>query len=532
MVGALYLVGGSADGLLDIARDVTPRIEICGPGELLLDLSGSMRLFGHPRAVAQELRRAAAGRGLRVGVAVAGTCTAARLLARARGQGTGEQGTGDIVVEPGAEAAAVAPLPLALLADMANEEPSSHRHTLAPSHRRTAAPPHRRTCPRTIALSHRRTQPRTLAPSHPLLSTFRRWGLRTLGDLAALPADEVAARLGTDGLRWHRLAAARDLRPLRPAVPEERFEQALDLDWPIEGLEPLSFVLGRLLEPLAADLDRRGRGAAVVHLRLHLVTRAVHERSLELPAPMRDARTLRTLLLLDLESHPAPAAIDRVVVAADPTAARVLQCSLLHRPLPSPEQLSTLRARLSALMGEGRCGSPAVVDSWQPGACGLKPFEPREASGRHGPQRHRGTEEGPQNLCVSVPLRPVGANNASNRPAAALRRFRVPVPARVRVEHGRPVRLRTDRRGLGGGRVAECAGPWRTSGGWWIDRAPKPQRHRGTEEGPTSLCVSVSLWPVEAWDRDEWDVTLGDNATYRAFRDRGTGAWFLEGIYD
>ena len=45
----------------------------------------------------------------------------------------------------------------------------------------------------------------------------------------------------------------------------------------------------------------------MLHVRLRLVTRDVHERSLELPVPMRDARTLRTLLLLDLESHPPPA---------------------------------------------------------------------------------------------------------------------------------------------------------------------------------------------------------------------------------
>jgi hypothetical protein len=34
------------------------------------------------------------------------------------------------------------------------------------------------------------------------------------------------------------------------------------------------------------------------------------------------------------------------------------------------------------------------------------------------------------------------------------------------------------------------------------------------------------------WDRDEWDVTLSDGATYRLCRDRATSAWFLEGSYD
>jgi protein ImuB len=296
-----------------------------------------------------------------------------------------------------------------------------------------------------------------------------------------LPPDAVAARLGQPGVQLQRLAHGEDLRPLRPAVPEERFEQALDLEWPIDGLEPLSFVLGRLIEPLAAHLDRRGRGAAVLHVRLHLVTRAVHERALQLPTPIKDARTLRTLALLDLESHPPAAAIDRVVVAVDPTPARVLQFSLLTRPLPSPEQLSTLMARLSALMGEGRCGSPAAVDTWQPGAFAMKPFAPEKTG--HG-------------------LRwPVGVNGV----AVALRRFRIPVPARVRVEQGRPIRVITDRRGLAGGGVRRCAGPWRTAGNWWTERT---------------------------WERDEWDVTLSDGATYRVFRDRGTDAWFLEGVLD
>jgi protein ImuB len=286
---------------------------------------------------------------------------------------------------------------------------------------------------------------------------------------------------------WQRVALGQDAQPLVPAVVEERFEQALDLEWPIDGLEPLSFVLSRLLEPLSARLERRDRGAAVLHVRLHLVTRTVHERSLQLPAPMRDARTLRTLALLDLESHPPDAAIDRVVVAIDPTPGRVLQFSLLTRPLPSPEQLSTLMARVSALMGEGRCGSPTDMDSWQPGAFAMKPFAPRDSSDSH-------------------PI-PVDAMNAAAPPVIALRRFRFPVPARVRVEDGRPIRVTTDRPGVSGGRVQTGAGPWRTSGEWW------------SEAG-------------DAWNRDEWDVALSDGATYRVFRERDADRWFVEGVVD
>ena len=440
MFGALYAAEGmSPDALALVAREFSPRIEICNvPGngearEITLDLSGLSRLFGDARTIGQELRRTAADHGLRVRVAIASTRTTARLHAHFR--------AGLTVIEPGTEAASLAPLPIGLLSILDD----------------------------TVDLQ-----------------TVKRWGLRTLGDMAALPADDVAARLGQDGVRWQRIARGEDERPLIPAIVEERFEQSLDLEWPIDGLEPLSFVLGRLMEPLSAHLERRGRGAAVLHVRLRLVTRAMHERSLELPAPMRDARTLRTLALLDLESHPPSAAIDQVTVAVDPTPGRVLQFSLLTRPLPSPEQLSTLMARLTALMGEGRCGSPVEIDSWQPGVFAMKPFG-------NGTLNHAPPDPG---------------SRIPDPGTVALRRFRFPVPARVLHEHGNPQRVTTDRRGLSGGRVERCAGPWRTSGGWW-----------GSEAGTQ-------------WDRDEWDVTLRDGATYRIFRDRALNRWFIEGIVD
>ena len=467
---------GPADILRDVAADFSPRFERRGDA-VVLDLAGLDRLFGHPRAIADALRTAIVDRGLRAHVAIAGTCTAAHLLAAHHSHPV-------TVVERGGDADAVAPLPLERLAQL-HAVPSQLNAVLAPLN----------------------------AVNPEFLPTFRRWGLRTLGDLAALPADAVSARLGAEGLRCHRLAQGHDLRPLQPDVPVERFEQAFDLEWPIEGLEPLSFVLGRLLEPLAAHLERRGRGAAVLHLRLHLVTRTLHERSLQLPAAMRDARTLRTLLLLDLESHPPPAAIDRVVVAADPTPARVLQFSLLARPLPSPEQLSTLMARLSALMGEDRCGSPVVVDSWKPGAFAMKGFNPGSGI------RDAGSENHPKTGARAPIFPDPGSRIPDPRsPALALRRFRIPVPARVRAHEGTPLHLAIDRRGLTGGTVQSAAGPWRTSGNWWNDapgsRTPDPASQ------------------ASSWDRDEWDVALGDGVAYRVFRERGSGAWFLEGVFD
>jgi protein ImuB len=434
--------GTRGEALLPVARDFSPRVEWGGTSDVVLDVDGLERLVGDPPTIAAELRRTAADRGLQVRVAIAPTRTAARLLVHAH--------PGLTVVARGDERRALAPLSLDRLA---------------------------------VAVADPEAWPDEVL-------TLRRWGLRTLGDLAALPDAAVAARLGQRGVAWQKLARGEDARPLVPAAPEERFEQALDLEWPIEELEPLSFVLGRLMEPLSAHLERRDRGAAVLHVRLHLITREVYERSLQLPAPMRDARTLRTLALLDLESNPPPAAIDRVVVAVDPTPGRVVQFSLLTRPLPSPEQLSTLMARLTALMGEGRCGSPQTVDSWRPGIFAMRPFAPRDqlpAPDGHCPRRR------------SAPLA------ECHGPRTALRRFRHPIAVRIRLENGAPARVMTDRRGLAGGRVAACAGPWRSSGAWWDS---------------------------ELWNRDEWDVTLQGGETYRLFHDRESGSWFVEGSVD
>jgi protein ImuB len=512
--GALSIVEGAPSGVLEeVAREFSPRLEVYSHTEIGLDLCGLTRLFGDARTIAEELRRTAADRGLRVRVAIAGTRTAARLLVRHR--------AGLTIVEPGNEAAAVAPLPIALLSDLVTIDETHEPRT---SHSRT--------------LNVRIPDPGSRIPD--VIATFRHWGLRTLGDLAALPADDLAARLGRQEADWQRLARGEDTRPLVPAVPEERFEQSLDLEWPIEELEPLSFVLGRLMDQLEAHLEQRDRGAAVLHVRLHLIktdgtTRDVHERSLQLPVAIRDARTLRTLALLDLESNPPPAAIDRVTVAVDPTPGRIVQFSLLTRPLPSPEQVSTLMARLHALMGETRCGSPAMVDSWEPGAFAMKQFMPPDISTRHSnydTQRHRDTENRTSrslihNLSASVPRCVVEMKEDS--PAAALRRFRDPVPIRVNVKLGKPSSVSIMKRGLNGGAVASCAGPWRTSGGWWESRIPDL---KSRIPNPESRVPSPGSRAPDPWDRDEWDVALTDGSTYRLFRERHSDKWFLEGVVD
>ncbi len=523
MFAALYSVAAPVDTLMRAAQVFSPRVEVTGR-LVLCDLHGVERLFGGARDVADHLRRALVDAGA-VRLAVAPTHTAAALLA------LGRPGV-SVVSTPSDARAALALLPVATLAAWDGD------HTNAGAPRASASdtpsgwvhprdthqgPQTRRRVRGQVHMSRgsRRVDDTARQRANQALDVLRRWGIRTLGALAALPAAELSSRLGPLGPRWQHAARGDDLAPLLPLVPDEPFEASLTLEWPVEGLEPLSFVLGRVLEPLAVRLERADRGVAVLHTDLHLTTRATHTRTLQLPAPMRDPKTLRTLILLDLESHPPTAAIDRVVVRVEPTPGRIVQWSLLERAQPSTEQVSTLIARLSALMGESHVGSPALVDSWRPGAFAMKPFGPGLGSRVPGPGS--GVDAGRVDLsslgsdAFPEPRAPSPEPRLSSPCSVAFRRFRLPVPARVTMQDGRPIRLTPDRRGISGGAVVDSAGPWRTSGHWWDESA-------GDASGSTSRATP--------WDRDEWDVVLADGVSCRVFLEREVGQWFIEGTFD
>lgn len=481
---ACLLMNGWAAGiespdlvLLDVAQQYSPRAAWAAEHTIALDLSGLERLFGDARAIGEALRGQLADRGLQTHIAIAGTRTAAHLMAVAR--------AGLTIVDPGGEAAALAPLAIDVLTEIRAAPPESRVSILGPTRFYRSSPVQELVRPRRRVLKADGTRADAKTGSvlgEDLLATLRRWGIRTLGQIAALPPPELAARIGADGPRVQALARGEDAGPLVPIVADERFEATLALEWPIDGLEPLSFVLSRLLDPVCAHLDRRGRAAAILHVELRLVTRTTWARRLELPSPITDPRALRTLALLDLESHPPSAGIDAVTVRVEPTAARTLQHSLLERARPRPDQISTLMARLTALMGDRQVGCPMLIDSHRPGAFEMAPFT---------------GEDRPSHESDAVaPAR-----------APALRRFRQPLVASVVIEDGYPARLRVSAGAatVTGGRVVACAGPWRASGEWWADTA---------------------------WDHDEWDIGLDTGVVCRLFRDRRKDRWYVAGAYD
>jgi protein ImuB len=487
---ALYAPSLPAAALVDVARAFTPRFEQIG-SIILLDASGLSRLFGSAQELGEHLRDALSKQSPGDSVprvAIASTQTAATLLA------LGSPGL--TVVMPGKEAIALAPLSVSVLDQferLSESTPSSPQAGKPASPDETSGWHHPRS-------THQASRGKRRAPENQLLEILTKWGIRSLGALTELSGPDIHERLGERGALWQSLARGVDRRPMVPWVDEVPFEAALELEWPIEGLEPLSFVLARLLEPLAERLERADRGAAVIYTSLRLTSRTIHTRTLQLPAPIRDPKTLRTLVLLDLESHPPDAPIDIVRVFIEPTPAKVLQWTLLERAQPAIEQVSTLIARLTALMGHGHVGSAVLVDTWKPGAFEMSDFRSQ----------------------VSDQLKksdgPIGKQRSSESASlkSALRRFRFPVPARVIVVEGRPVRVQIDRQGFASGAILQSAGPWRTSGNWWDTPGPRQKSE------PKS----------EAWDRDEWDVAMTDGTIYRLVVEREVGQWFLEGVID
>jgi protein ImuB len=505
VICCLVSEGASKPGaLVEIARACSPRVESHGERVVVFDASGLTRVIGTSRQIASEVAALAVEQGLMVRIALAPSVVAAWLMAHAQ--------IGQTVVEPSRMVAMLGELPLSVLATLPVRTPPNRQLT------------------------------KSIRPIHNgALLALERWGLRTLAQVAKLPRNDLHARLGEEGVLFHMAACGEDAFPLVPAGAAAEFLERMVLEWPIEGLEPLSFVLARLLDALSVSLERADRGAVTVTTRLKLVNRMVHERTLNLPAPMRDSKVLRTLIVLDLESNPPHAGIDEVTIEIGVVPGRIVQGSLLDRALPSPEQLATLTARLAALAGEARVGAPLLQDTHDDRHVALKPFTVSEGRARSdgGARRDSGAKGGGTAKARAKPAagvkqtaggisptatgRPMNYSPSSiepptpkrdnprplepSNPRTVLRRFRLPVPARVIVERGGPVRLVPSSSAIPSGNIVNRAGPWRTSGRWWSYDKTK-------------------------WDRDEWDVELANGGCYRLARIRETGQWEIEGEMD
>jgi protein ImuB len=425
------------DALLDAALGCAPRAMLAprasgaygSEAAVLLDASGVIPLFRSEPGFAAALVARACALGLPGCVAIASSRSLAHLAARRLGS------PGEVcVLPPGSESAWLAPLPIDLL-----------------------------------------------DPDDALCETLSALGVRTLRDLLRLPRRALGARLGQPVLRL--VALARGEEPDLPLpVPEpSRLREAIDLEFAVERLETLAFVLQGLLSRLLARLAARRLACGELGLVLSLDGGGRDARRIGLSAATLDLRVLMRLLCSSLEARP-PAAW--IVAAALETEGRPLcldQLDLFRPAGPAPAALGRTLAELAALCGRERVGSPQVADDHRPDAFGLAPFLPSKRTSKPAPA---GRAEEPA-------------------PGLAVRAVRPPIAAEVHTRNGRPEWIRS---AVASGRVVQIAGPWRTTGGWWS----REQR----------------------FAYDHFDVQTSDGSVVRLRFDHLGRCWQIDGLYD
>jgi protein ImuB len=475
--------------LLDVAFGFAPRVENTAEDRVLLDLSGMERLHGSAAGMARQLASRVNAAGLEANVAIAGNPDSAMHAACGF--------TGVTVITAGEETRRLGVLPLTVLLDSFDL-------------------PRAKTSQAAAAREREKLREQ-------MLDTLERWGVRDFRTLALLPEHALASRLGQVGARLQRLARGREVRTLTLSDPEFCFEEAFELEYPVETLEPISFLLNRLLGQLCARLESRALSAHELRLRLQLERRVadeeittaqefagsdnvagnpVFERHLRLPVAMCDAGVFLKLLQLDLSAHPPGAPVTKLWISAQPAPPRSAQRGLFLPLTPEAEKLEITLARIISIVGEHRAGIARLLDTHRPDDFSVERFSAPE----------------------ELPNSTLTLSEATDPPSYALRIFRPARRLRVRVADGRPAAIQCmtepDQLPLQG-KVLWSAGPWRCSGEWWGERA----NSRNPDQ------------PGSPWDREEWDIALqsrGESSLglYRIYQEISSGQWFAHASYD
>jgi protein ImuB len=493
--------------LLDVAWSISPRVEDTAPDTIVLDLDGLAALLGSNENIARELSERVTRVGVNPNVAVASNIETAVIAARGF--------PGITIIPDGEESARLGALPM-----------------------------------------------RTLSTDIEVLETLERWGIETLRALAALPVLQLSERLGQRGVLLHELARGVRVRSLVLAQASLTFEEEMELDDAVEELEPLSFLLGRLLDQLCARLEARALAVRTIHIRFELEpsfekdVQALHDESrqktapkefvkmLTLPVTMRDPKVLLKLVRLSLQSDAPKSPIQKIYMTADAAPPRVAQSGLFVPRGPDPEKLELTIARLTKLVGESNVGMAELIDThraenfrmarWSGGATPAGAMRATATKQKIVRERKNsavaqldGTEQSP-------------GERTTKLAHAGFRVLRPSLAATVDVDADRPVRVCFS--GMRGDVIA-ASGPWRSSGEWWqedgwdqdewdltVDFGPSAERP-GDRSGsslahakrPNAISNTIASANSSPWPR---------HGVYRIYYDSPRHSWFVRGFYD
>jgi protein ImuB len=339
-----------------------------------------------------------------------------------------------------------------------------------------------------------------------ILTILHKWGIHTLGQLAALDREQLGARLGPEAIRMWERANGRSNRLLKLIRPPESFGESFEFEHEIETAEPLLFMLRRFLEQLTLRLT--GIYLVTKELTLQITFansrqdepavagKQFYERVFKIPQPTNDVDLLFRMLQTHLENFRSEHPIVAVALSAQPIKPAKEQFGLFETTLRNPHQLSETLARLTALLGSERVGTPVIEETHRPDAFRMEPFSWAVPSGQN-------RQSGSDSHALRTAPNAFGAT-------PALRRFRPAPSAAVLLDENIPAHVRSAEIS---GNIIEQRGPYLISGNWWDEKS---------------------------WGRAEWDVQLESGDVVRVHEaDPPTqgygvarGTWKVDGIYD
>lgn len=220
----------------------------------------------------------------------------------------------------------------------------------------------------------------------PLLSEERRvlklWGIRTIGEFSRLSTDSLTARFGERGARLIKLASGKDDSVFEAWEAPHGFEESTDFDWQVADLDPLTFLMAEPLRKVCNKLRQQGAAAESIRLSLKLSDGSRCERRVTLSHPLTNHDVLLKLIRLELSTHPPGNAAESITLAASPVPRRELQHDLFSLSRPSPEKLAVTLGRLKEQLGVENVGAPFVLDTHQPHVFSITSFHPRSVRER------------------------------------------------------------------------------------------------------------------------------------------------------
>jgi len=338
-----------------------------------------------------------------------------------------------------------------------------------------------------------------------IFAILHKWGIHTLGQLAALDREQLGMRLGPEAiLMWER-ANGQFNRVLKLVRPPELFEESFEFENQIETAEPLLFILRRFLEQLAVRLNAIYLVAKELTLRITFANKQIYERVFKIPQPTNDVDLLFRMLQTHLENFRSEHPIVAVALSAQSIKPAREQFGLFEMTLRNPHQLSETLARLIALLGADRIGTPVLEETHRPDAFRMEPFA--WSSNEHpssSPSPPPGEKESPL---------PEGEGRVRGPLATwqrvALRRFRPAVSASLLLDEDTFAHVRSAEIS---GKVINQRGPYFLSGNWWDEKS---------------------------WARAEWDLQLDEDLVRLHEADPPSqsygaagGTWKVDGVYD